>query len=431
MCGLAATTVLVASALLGVTGDMYPHPILLDNMDTSLGSEIVNAYEGTYWPCMADAYNKQFHHDWSENKGAASFKFNFFPPADGCYTLEEHHPGKSALCSQYLPRNARLDIDYCKGKSSTIYINQAVQGGQWNEIGTFPLFKGYEGSLTMRNAVNEQCELQGNCFWVVDAFRLTWKGTECLPRNNSEETVQTGKGTEGVLLLRLNMEISHDTAFMQVKIQDQKAALEATLASHFGYNSVEIVEARFVSPGRRLREQPAALMRISFIALEKVAESTSGDLKQSLQANLDAMNLGVTVDSASVEWTLPVPIRTEHDSKNAKMCLPLYIGASCAALVMLGIAGFFVWKLKVRTSNAQTLASDLSKEKSEDPKRAKEVTLEGAISKMPDEPQKAKEVDEAENTSVSTGPPASEDGTHSAGNSIPDSSLKDAKIQHL
>merc|ERR1719210_3063477 len=120
---------------------------------------------------MADAYNQQYHHDNSRNKGSASFTFKFAPPADGCYVLEEYHPDKSMQCSQYLPRNARLDIKYCKGQSSTVYINQAVRGGQWNEVVSLPFYKGYEGRFTMQNSLNERCELQGNSTWVVDAFR--------------------------------------------------------------------------------------------------------------------------------------------------------------------------------------------------------------------------------------------------------------------
>merc|ERR1712113_33686 len=71
------------------------------------------------------------------------------------------------------------------------------------------------------------------------------------------------------------------------------------------------------------------------------------NLKQALQANLDSISPGVTVDSASVEWFLVKPHHTDDISEDGSTNLPLYIGIICAALTMVGIASFFVWKFKV------------------------------------------------------------------------------------
>merc|ERR1712012_225060 len=174
-------------------------------------------------------------------------------------------------------------------------------------------------------------------------------------------------------------------------------------------------KASFVVSGRRLREQHVALMKIHFIASEKMAAPTNVDLGQALQADFDAISPGVTVDSASVDWSLAVSVGMKDEPQSSAI---FYIYIGCAAFAVLGIAGLLVWKLRVRTSNVRTgggkpLEAEPVKGKPEDIKQAKEV--EG----VPEDSKKAKEVDAAENCSVSTGPPASDDETHSAENSIP------------
>jgi hypothetical protein len=107
--------------------------IVLDDMDTGSVYKSSYAFEGLgLSACMKDAYNGQFHHDWSRNKGKAQFTFKFEPPKDGCYMIEEYHPGSNDSCSQYLPSNARLEVGACKSKKTSFYINQAKNGGQWN-----------------------------------------------------------------------------------------------------------------------------------------------------------------------------------------------------------------------------------------------------------------------------------------------------------
>ncbi|CAE8609792.1 unnamed protein product [Polarella glacialis] len=154
--------------------------IVLDDSDSTLSTSSANTFAGTYQPCMQDAYKGQFHHDWANNKGGASFEFKFDVPQDGCYSLEEHHPGgeNNEMCSQYMPSNTRLDVGWCKGRNSTLYVDQSRKGAQWNSLGSFPFYVGWQGSLKTSNAVGETCAA-GNCFWVVDAFRLTRVGDAC------------------------------------------------------------------------------------------------------------------------------------------------------------------------------------------------------------------------------------------------------------
>merc|ERR1719401_2347554 len=100
---------------------------------------------------MVDAWRGQFHHDWANNKGSASYTFKVNVPVSGCYKLEEYHPGSQWACSRYLPENARLDVKYSKDKSKTLSVNQAANGAKWNEIDSLTFYEGVEGELMMRN----------------------------------------------------------------------------------------------------------------------------------------------------------------------------------------------------------------------------------------------------------------------------------------
>jgi hypothetical protein len=144
---------------------------VLDDVDaTGIGW-----HRGTYKPCLDDAYGGMFHHDWANDKGKVNATYTFDPPKDGCYVLEEYHPGQNAQCAQYLPTNARVDVAYCKGKTTYTYLDQSQGGGQWNILGALPYFKGWQGKITVANqGTGNTCRLGSGCFWVADAFRLTW-----------------------------------------------------------------------------------------------------------------------------------------------------------------------------------------------------------------------------------------------------------------
>merc|ERR1719162_1637849 len=152
-------------------------------MDSALNVHSVNAYEGSFAPCMEDAYNQQFHHDWGKHKGHANFGFKFEAPRSGCYMVEEHHPGSSWTCAQYLPRSTSLVIQHDdKRLPQSYFINQAENGGQWNEIGSIMLSPSAGTKFSMRNAPGEECAAS-TCFWVADAIRLTWTGEKCSSTN--------------------------------------------------------------------------------------------------------------------------------------------------------------------------------------------------------------------------------------------------------
>jgi len=79
------------------------------------------------------------------------------------------------MCSQYLPRNARLDVVNFYNKKASVYsINQAARPAQWNVVGYHMFMSDTPGKLIMRNSKDEQCTA-GSCFWIADPFRhMEW-----------------------------------------------------------------------------------------------------------------------------------------------------------------------------------------------------------------------------------------------------------------
>lgn len=263
-----AATVLLAMASAETT-TRFP-PIVLDDMNAAVVSDVKNIFPESL-ACQANAHNGQFHHDGARNKGSALMSFKFDPPADGCYTLEEYHPTgpiDSGSCSRHFPQNARLDVDYCKGKSATLFIDQTANGAQWNEIAQFKFYKGIEGRLTMRSSEAEQCQ-NISCFLAADAFRLTWKGTSCYaiakPGSTDEEAFSADK--EGTLSLRLKFAVGHTSATVMPVLEIHETGIAGVMAEPLGYKYVSIVSLRVFD--RRLMETQGTMFKIRFWGSEK------------------------------------------------------------------------------------------------------------------------------------------------------------------
>lgn len=409
-------------------------PIVLDDMTAKPNNAVLeNAHEGSYQPCMADAYNGQFHHDWAQKSTSSSFAFKFMPPASGCYSLEEYHPGSQQACARYMPSNSHLDVDH-HGGMSTLYINQAQNPAKWNEIGMFMFSKGDEGRLIMKNSAQEKCGMGsgGDCFWVVDAFRLTWKAHQC---PGDVETVQEkpvamtkdepaspqksgcGKGAhprmvappadakEGLLVLSAILADGVSSDSVVLKIQKHKNDFQATLAAHLGYKTINI--AMVARHGRRLHEDHhhgAVTFHIPFTAQEKIVGATDNDLKQAMQANLDAIVPGVTVEMVDMQWLIAPPAKNVEKEDD----IALHVGAICAVLALLGFASFLVWK-NMQHWKAQK-ASKTNEEKTIKPQV---VDVKADMGK--------EEIDDLENASTASpasDPTPSEDGIVSEGNSV-------------
>lgn len=424
-----------------------PEPIVLDDMDlwTVHGSgQMTNAYAGTYRPCREDAYKGQFHHDWARNKGGSSVAFKFKPPSAGCYAIEEHHPGSNQQCAYYLPTNARLDVDYNQGMSSTFRFNQAQNGGKWSKLGSLMFQEGSEAFLKMQSSPDEICAA-GNCFWLVDAFRLTWTGDQCTGANagmkegalvassgnddaattpplvQSETTKQLPvqrevikAKKEGILRLRVSWAETgtHGVSdSLHLELQKHESAIQATLTYQLGYSSASILSIAW-SPGRRLNDHGAVALNVFFVAHGKIndEQQRSEELKQTLQANLDLAQAGVTVESADVDW---VTVRPGNETNATKTTLIVGVGM-VIALVVVGAGILCLIRRKRQMSTGPLTKVEVCKD---------EFVAAAVVVEAPKDLEKMKDVEEEDNASVSTGTPMSEpkaadDCTSSDGNSV-------------
>lgn len=405
-----------------------PVQIILDDMDLKAVSPMTNAFEGSYTPCMQDAYKGQFHHDWAKNKGSASYTFKVNVPVSGCYKLEEYHPGKTFACNRYLPRNARLDVKYCKGKSKTLFINQGVKAGQWNTIDSLKFYKGMEGELTMRSHADEKCTA-GNCFWVVDAFRLTRTGDMCTGHDEPEPEPEPkqvkatqatpagavdSNGRDGTLLLEASW---HGVGSVQVKLEEHKGVLATALAAHLGHKSAEVLG--IWKMGRRLHTDHDHAgpehFAVHFAAQEQVAGSPSQpNLQQALQDSFDQKSAGVHFHNAVASWGWSA-VETKDSAKKDgakedESCFVTYVViASVGAAALLGLGLLLCRRAMKRRANTGSPEKNVTpEEETRDLESSTEAKMEDC-----DEKDIAKEID-MEIASVSTGTPGS-DGEGSEG----------------
>jgi hypothetical protein len=301
--------------------------IVLDDMDAALSISSTSSFEGSFEPCLRDAYNGQYHHDSAKNKGEASFTIGFQPPRSGCYAIQEHHPGSAPNCRQHLPQNASLTVDYCKGLNKTIYYDQSSSAtvGKWNTLGMWMFFEGWSGALTVRNHAHENCLAgEGRCFMVVDAFRLTWVGDTCAdatapapaPVGQPADTPEQGPGHgadtaafeqglqhEGLLTLR----VAGATADGLWDLQGSAEWIGDALATHFDLEQVSILSIVATS-GRRLSGSDTSSFQVRFAGRGLGPEApATGNLVAALQWSLDEAGAGVTFISAEVDWVAVYP----------------------------------------------------------------------------------------------------------------------------
>eukprot|EP00928_Gymnodinium_smaydae_P011189 TRINITY_DN14157_c0_g1_i2.p1 TRINITY_DN14157_c0_g1~~TRINITY_DN14157_c0_g1_i2.p1 ORF type:complete len:455 (-),score=107.24 TRINITY_DN14157_c0_g1_i2:297-1661(-) len=365
--------------------------IILDDQDTTLERQMANAHEGSYQPCMEDAYGGNFHHDWARTKGQSEFSMTFDPPESGCYSIEERHPGSNPSCAHYLPRNAQLTVDYCRGLSSNLVVDQSTRGGQWNHLANFMFYKGSKGKITMRNSPEEVCDAD-NCFWVVDAFRLTRLGSSCAnvdeekaqelteqaspemdkernsdAENAEEAAVATQVGNnlgmddeetarEGLITLRLEGSTDSGRSDFVVALNANIAGIETVLAAHFGYEEAKVREV--VPFSRRLSAASAGTFRISFAlsgAPTKQDNAPGDDLAQKLSVALAPA--GVQVMSAGVQWVKASPELRSDESGNERewsttLVMMVAIGVATLALV-LGALSFAIRSSRCACFRAQ------------------------------------------------------------------------------
>mmetsp|Transcript_45196 Transcript_45196/g.79568 ORF Transcript_45196/g.79568 Transcript_45196/m.79568 type:complete len:524 (-) Transcript_45196:236-1807(-) len=307
--------------------------VILD--DEGEANTMENAHAGSYQPCMKDAYQGQFHHDWAKNKGTAHLSYHFDPPQDGCYLVEEYHPGSDETCARYLPSNTRMELDYCRGLSRSFFIDQGRNGAQWNPVGKAPFFKGFKGTITMRNANGEQCR-SPPCFWVADAFRLTRVEDSCT--------------TDGKLKMHVRLSNSNTVDDVLKKLEQSKDVLENAFADYFGYGAAQLV--KFINTGRRLAEGELSAVTATVMVFGTPKMTTVGDLGQALQKALSDAGAGVQIESAEMDWTSePIgsfpssrkrrPSDDDDDDKRLLTIILVSVGIA-AVLVFFIVCGFML-----------------------------------------------------------------------------------------
>jgi len=368
------------STLVAVAAKQAPVQVILDDMDSTLNLQGVNAHEGSYAPCMKDAYKNQFHHDWGQNKGSAKFSFTFEPPQSGCYKIDEYHPGgkNNWACTQYMPRNAKLDIEQGQGQVQSYTINQAENGAQWNAIGSQMFSAGKAAKLIMKNSPNEQCA-DSTCFWVADAFRLTWTGETCSSSSgmmkpkqsvpNAAPAVTASLSAQvaehlGMLTLRAHLTDGHGHGSdIALRLKKHQNVLESSLAAHFSFASVKVTT--IVAAGRRLSAAEGGSVNVHFVG--KGSWHWAAGIEQSLQKSMSAANSGLTITNAKVEWTLaqPAPTDVSQSSPNDSY-QPVLLVSVCVALMAAALVAVWCLKRKTRgnkvtTEQGQTSADELGK----------------------------------------------------------------------
>lgn len=347
-----------------------PPQVILDDMDSSVVTEMTNAHEGSYQPCMVDAYGGQFHHDWARNKGSAMFSFAFDPPRSGCYRIEEHHPGSDWRCARYLPRNARVEVETGMNGSSMFQINQAERAAQWNEVGWLHFYEDVPSKLTMRNSFDEQCA--ENCFWVVDAFRLTWMAARCpenLDHQNSLQTqVQESPAAdadeppqehESVLTLRARFG-EEAVGDLELTLIEHQGTVQEALRAHFGTQSLTVTAIVAIDKRRRLQTsvgsgQSFAVHLSSKGVAGTVLDDDGGHLAHSLQAALTRAGADIVVESAVVRWgVLPSTGDGADADVDAEWSATVYIISAGVVMVLLTA---LVWALcrRMRLQRARTI----------------------------------------------------------------------------
>ena len=142
----AVTEVLVVS--------QAPLEVIIDNLDAQTSQTGTWSVSGATNPYEADSY-------W--DRDGSTFTWYFTPGQSGEYDV-------SMWWTQWPSRSdsVPVDIEY-SGSTSTVYINQQQNGGQWNNVGSFT----YQAGVTYSVTVISQPGPSSTC---ADAMRFVYQG---------------------------------------------------------------------------------------------------------------------------------------------------------------------------------------------------------------------------------------------------------------
>lgn len=128
---------------------------------------------GDYGPCLSDAHSSTYHVTSVDSPNSHQIRYKFEPPSNGCYVIEEWHPGSGAQCNRF-STVVRMDVEWCWGARAYTYVDQAKNGGRWNILGALIFFQTRPGNITLTSSrSHSRCREGSGCFWTADALRLT------------------------------------------------------------------------------------------------------------------------------------------------------------------------------------------------------------------------------------------------------------------
>jgi len=153
---------------LAVGAAARPQPLVLDDAGASIRG-------GSH--CAGGGYNNGFHHN-GVGVGQDFAVWNFTVRTSGCYLVEEYHPPSS--CSGHALGRVPLRIDFSRGQAAWTSVNQSSRGGRWNSLGFLPFDANWPSRIAFSSSElsDYACPQQG-CFWVADAFRLSYLTPSC------------------------------------------------------------------------------------------------------------------------------------------------------------------------------------------------------------------------------------------------------------
>jgi hypothetical protein len=156
------------------------------------------------------------------DEGAGSVEHAFMPPSTGCYRVDEFHPSSIGTCQ--LNTKSKLKVDWCLGYSSTVEVDLAENGGQWNTVGHYMFYAGSAGKINASRPLNAS---QG-ALWAADAFRWTKVGACCTQVPSIAHATLHIKGVE-----LEGPELSRNTASHSAL----RVSLLATISQNLGFSA--------------------------------------------------------------------------------------------------------------------------------------------------------------------------------------------------
>jgi uncharacterized repeat protein (TIGR02543 family) len=140
-----------------VTANFVAASIIVDNADGAAAVSLVSTW--TVSTTTTGYLATNYLHDGNTGKGTKSVTFTPNLPATGQYQVAIRYTAGTNRAT-----NVPVDIISAAG-TSTATVNQQINGGQWNVLGTYAFNAGTTGKVQFRNAGT-------NGYVIADAVRF-------------------------------------------------------------------------------------------------------------------------------------------------------------------------------------------------------------------------------------------------------------------